>query len=197
MDQRAAQLRNSVREAYSKAATEPEGDHPFPVGREFAFSIGYPRELLEAIPEASVESFAGVSNVSVFATLPAGCTVVDLGCGSGLDSFVAARRVGPHGRVVGIDFSEAMLSRASCSLRGSTLSNLLFVRSAAERLPLADASIDQALVNGIFNLNPFRDQIVTELARVLKPGGSVFGAELVLKAPLDEGERSDASNWFS
>jgi len=197
MESGVTQLRNSVREAYSKAAIHPEEDHPFPVGREFAMSVGYSRELLQAIPTASIDSFAGVSNVSVFATLPAGSTVVDVGCGSGLDSIIAAERVGQDGRVIGIDFSETMLSRANHSLGGGTRKNLLFVRSDAERLPLANASVDRALANGIFNLNPFRDQIITELARVLKPGGCVFGAELVLRAPLGEGETSDASNWFS
>jgi len=149
------------------------------------------------MPHTAIGGFAGVSNVSVFATLPAGATVVDLGCGSGLDSLMAARRVGAKGRVVGIDFSEPMLDRAKRSRQELGLANVLFLRSAAEQLPLADASVDHALVNGIFNLNPFRDEIFRELARIVKPGGSVFGAELVLQAPLQETSRAGAANWFS
>jgi arsenite methyltransferase len=190
-------LRESVRAAYSMAAANPGEKHPFPVGEEFACSVGYPRELLHAIPHTASEGFAGVSNVAVFAALPVGGTVVDLGCGSGLDSLIAAQQVGPAGRVVGIDFSEAMLDRANSSVRELGLANVMFIRSAAENLPVADASVDTVLVNGIFNLNPFRDEIFRELARIVRPGGSVFGAELVLRAPLQETSRVGAANWFS
>jgi SAM-dependent methyltransferase len=190
-------LRESVRVAYSRAASNPGAKHPFPIGEEFACSVGYPRELLSAIPHTASEGFAGVSNVAVFARLPAGGTVIDLGCGSGLDSLIAAQRVGPAGRVFGIDFSEAMIDRANSSVRELGLANVMFVRSAAENLPVADATVDSVLVNGIFNLNPFRDEIFRELARIVKPGGSVFGAELVLQAPLPETSRAGAANWFS
>jgi ubiquinone/menaquinone biosynthesis C-methylase UbiE len=167
------------------------------VGEQFALSLGYPGEILDTIPRTASEGFAGVSNVAVFAILPVGGTVVDLGCGSGLDSLIAARRVGPQGRVVGIDFSEAMLDRANSSVREIGLANVLFLRSAAEQLPLADACADRALVNGIFNLNPFRNEIFRELARIIKPGGSVFGAELVLQMPLLKTSRAGAADWFS
>jgi arsenite methyltransferase len=192
-----ATLRDSVRIAYSRAAHSPAEKHPFPVGVEFALSLGYPPEFLNTIPRTAIEAFTGVSNVSVFATLPAGATVIDLGCGSGLDSLIAAQRVGARGRVVGIDFSEAMLDRANSSLRGLELANVLFLRSAAEELPLTGASVDRALVNGIFNLNPFREAISSELARIVRPGGCVSGAELVLQAPLQETSRVGAANWFS
>ncbi len=122
---------------------------------------------------------------------------MDLGCGSGLDSLIAAERVGENGRAAGVDFSSAMLERARCSLSQTGLSNLVFLQAAAERLPFGDASVGCVLVNGIFNLNPFREQIFRELARILKPGGSVFGAELVLRAPLEEEWRAGAANWFS
>jgi SAM-dependent methyltransferase len=197
MQQDPASLRESVREAYSRAASNPGEKHPFPVGGEFALSLGYSREILDTIPRKAIDGFAGVSNVSVFATLPVGSRVVDLGCGSGLDTLIAAQRVGPAGRIVGIDFSETMLARANSSLRELGSPNVMFLRSAAEQLPLADACVDQVLVNGIFNLNPFRDEIFRELARVVKPGGSVFGAELVLQAPLPEASRAGTANWFS
>lgn len=190
-------LRTSVREAYSSASTDPTARHPFPIGAEFARSLGYPDAILNSIPGGSLESFAGVSNVSVFASLPESSTVVDLGCGSGLDTFIAGQRAGLRGHAIGIDFSEAMLRRANESCRRLALSNVVFVQASAEQLPLRDASIDHVLVNGIFNLNPFRDQIFLELARVLKPGGSVFGAELILQAPLESTARTGAANWFS
>lgn len=197
MESDPARLRESVRVAYSRAASNPDESHPFPVGKAFALSVGFPPEVLDTLPRAAVDGFAGVSSVSVFASLSAGSSVVDLGCGSGLDSLIAARRVGAAGRVVGIDFSEAMLDRANSALREGGFVNVMLLQSAAEQLPLPGACVDSILVNGIFNLNPFREEIFSELARVLKPGGAVFGAELVLQAPLQEAASRGSANWFS
>lgn len=179
--------------AYSEAAAHPERPHPFPVGRAFAQSLGYPEQLLDSVPETSAESFTGVSNVAVFAEVHPGETVLDLGCGAGLDSLVAARRVGDTGRVVGVDFSQPMLHRA----RTAGAPNAAFVLAAAGQLPLRTGSIDVALVNGIFNLNPARTEIFRELARVVRPGGVVYGAELVLRDPPSMLPQSDRSDWFA
>src|SRR5215469_6287848 len=105
-------LRGAVCDAYSNAAMVPEGEHPFPVGRAFAESLGYPTQELQTLPSISVEAFSGVSNVSIYAELPAGSRVLDLGCGAGLDSLIAGRRIGTDGHVIGVDFSQAMLGRA-------------------------------------------------------------------------------------
>jgi arsenite methyltransferase len=181
-----------VREAYSAAARDPGGEHPFAVGRGLALGVGYPRELLDRMPEGSVARFAGVAAVPVSASLQPGDRVLDLGCGAGLDSLVAAERVRPGGSVLGIDFSADMLIRAASTSPG----NLAWCRASAEALPLADGSVDVVLVNGIFNLNPGRSRIFAELARVVRPGGRVHAAELVLRGPLPEAERTDA-NWFA
>jgi SAM-dependent methyltransferase len=189
--------RESVRTAYSAAADAPGAKHPFPVGGAFACELGYPQELLRRLPDEAVDAFAGVSSVSIQAPLCEGLVVIDLGCGAGLDSLVAAERVGPSGRVVGIDFSTSMLDRAHRSAKRSGCLRLEFVRASAEQLPLRDSSVDVALVNGIFNLNPFRDEIFRELARVVRPGGHVSGAELILGSPLPEHLKSGSANWFS
>jgi arsenite methyltransferase len=123
----------------------------------FARDLGYPQDVLSRIPDESVEAFAGVSAVSLQAQLGEGLTVLDLGCGAGLDSLVAAERVGLTGWVIGIDFSPSMLDRANRSARRRHR-HVAFVRASAEQLPLHDSSIDVALVNGIFNLNPFRER---------------------------------------
>ncbi len=164
----AERLYEGVRKAYSAAAERPSGEHPFPVGRVFAESIGYPKESLDSLPESASDAFAGVSNVSVFADIPEGSTVLDVGCGTGLDSVIAARKTGPVGRVIGIDFSRSMLHRARHSVDEADLTNIEFRESPAEQLPLQDGEIDVAIVNGIFNLNPNRDGIFTELARVVR-----------------------------
>lgn len=194
---RAEYLREGVRAAYSAAAERPQGEHPFPVGREFALSLDYPEDLLASLPAVSVQAFSGVSNVSVFADLAEGATVLDLGCGAGLDALIAARRVGPKGKVIGIDFSQAMLRRARQAASEAQVSHVEFHQADAENLPVKDALVDVALVNGIFNLNPARDAIFRELARVVRPGGSVYAAELILKEPLSPEEEASDANWFA
>ena len=162
------------------------------MGRELALGVGYPADLLDRMPEPSVAVFAGVVAISVTAALTPGERVLDLGCGAGLDSLIAAERVGDDGRVVGVDFSADMLARAAAT----GAERVAWCRASAEELPLVDGSMDVALVNGIFNLNPGRARILAELARVVRPGGRVHTAELVLRGPLPERERTEA-NWFA
>jgi ubiquinone/menaquinone biosynthesis C-methylase UbiE len=129
--------------------------------------------------------------------LPEGATVLDIGCGAGLDSLIAARRVGPTGQVTGLDFSPAMLTLAEQSAAETGLANLKFVCGEAEKLPLADRSVDIVLVNGIFNLNPDRTAVFREIGRVTRPGGMVYAAELVLTAPLKRRKLRRVDDWFS
>lgn len=191
-------LRAGVQHTYSTIAQVPQDEHPVPVGRAFAEKLGYPSQLLDRYPLAA-EAFAGVSNVSIFAKLPLGATVLDLGCGAGLDTRIAAERVGPTGRVIGLDFSEAMLTRAKANSHAAEpgAGQVEFKPGEAERIPLPDSSIDVALVNGIFNLNPHRDQIFRELARVVKAGGAVYAAELILREPLPPEEVANETNWYA
>ena len=189
--------RQAVREAYSSAARRPKSEHPFPVGRRFAASVGYPAKVIRALPEKAVEAFSGVSNLAVASDLNAGERVLDVGCGSGLDALVASRRVSPGGWVIGVDFSHAMLVRADEAIREDGASNIQLVLAEGERIPLADGSIDVALANGIFNLNPYRSKLFHELARVVRKGGTVRAAELIIKYPLPQTERGDLSTWFA
>lgn len=191
-----AVLREQLRQAYSAAADQPARKHPFPVGRRFAESLGYPPELLDQIPAVAAEAFTGVSNVSLFARIEPGARVLDLGCGAGLDTIIAARRCGPAGRVIAVDFSESMLERARRAVRVAGCRQVMVCRAEAERLPLNAASVDVALANGLFNLNPTRKEILEELARVVRPGGTVYAAELTLSGPLPP-ERRGASDWFA
>ncbi len=193
-----AEIRKGVYSAYSRAAAEPRAEHPFPVGREFAESVGYPKDLLDQISSDAVDAFAGVSNISIVADLPKAARVLDVGCGAGLDSIVAARRTGIGGEVVGIDFSEAMVHRASHAAAATDAgAKLRFLRGVAESMPVETGWADVVLVNGIFNLNPARAEIFQELARVTRPGGTVFSAELILRGPLPPNVKSDPDNWFA
>jgi arsenite methyltransferase len=197
LDRGSGRLEAAVCEAYSAAAQKPSGDHPFPVGRDFAASVGYPGELLDRLPSAAVEAFSGVSNVSLFASISVGAMVLDLGCGAGLDSLIAAGRVGSDGLIVGVDFSRAMLARAALAASEARMSNISFCLAQAASLPLKDGTVDVALVNGIFNLNPSRDAIFKELARVVRRGGAVFAAELVLREALPAQVCASAESWFA
>ena len=194
---RSSQLRDGVYKAYSAVAETPQAEHPFAVGREFAERLGYPTELLDQIPPESTEAFSGVSTVSLFAEIHSGVTVLDVGCGAGLDSLIASQRVGKNGKVIGIDFSEAMLARAQTAAATTKMMNVEFRQSSAESLPIEDASIDVALVNGIFNLNPDREKIFAELARVMKPGGVLYSAEMILREPLPPDMQMDENDWFA
>lgn len=191
------EIRDAVRGAYSAASLDPRDQHAFPVGRGFAESLGYPGDLLAQLPSISVEAFSGVSNVSILAEIRPATRVLDLGCGAGLDSLIAARRSGPRGRVVGVDFSPAMLERAHSAATEAALSNVIFCRADAEALPIKSGSIDVALVNGIFNLNPLRTAIFRELARVVHSGGIAYAAELILREPLAPEVRSSETDWFA
>jgi len=193
----AKRLYEGVRRAYSDAAERPSDEHPFPVGRIFAESLGYPPDLLESLPALSVDAFAGVSNVSLYAEIPEGSTVLDLGCGAGLDTLIAARRTGPTGRVISADFSGPMLDRARLSAQEAGLSNIKFRESPAERLPLEDGEIDVAIVNGIFNLNPDREALFRELARVVRADGHVYAAELILIEPVTSSSPPTEADWFA
>ena len=166
----AASLREGVRQAYSQIASHPDEEPIFPTGRALAEDLGYPAPLLDALPSISVEAFCGVSNVSLFAEIPEGSTVLDLGSGAGLDTLVAARRTGKGGKVIAVDFSQAMVERARQAITEAKATNVDLYLADAERLPLADRSIDVAIVNGIFNLNPWRGEVFAELARVVRPG---------------------------
>lgn len=194
---RVRHLHTTVQRAYTEAARRPQVEHPFPIGRSFAESIGYPHKLLESLPSVSVDAFSGVSNVAIFADIPEGATVLDLGCGSALDTLIAARRTGPKGKVISIDFSDAMLARARQAVAQVSLDNVELHLADAEDIPVEDRVIDVAIVNGIFNLNPTRDAIFNELARVVRLGGAVYASELILREPLTPNVCESETDWLA
>jgi arsenite methyltransferase len=182
-------LRQAVARQYGQVAIRPEGDFPFPVGRAFAEALGYDPKLLDTLPASAVDCFTGISNPLALADLQAGETVLDLGCGAGVDTLLMARQVGPAGRVIGVDLAPEMVDRARCNATAQGLSQVDIRLAPAEKLPLEDNTVDAVIVNGIFNLCANKEAVAAEIWRVLKPGGRLLVSEIVLQLP-DEGVAS-------
>src|SRR5262245_28179473 len=171
-------LKSEIRKTYASVSAESDKDFIFPTGREWAADLDYPADLLANVPEGSAESFAGVANPFSLGRLASGERVLDLGCGAGTDTLVAAQMVGPEGSVVGIDMTEEMLAKARASVAEMGVTNVEFVAGEAEALPFPDESFDVVISNGVIDLIPDKDAVFSELFRVLKPGGCIQIADV-------------------
>ena len=188
-------LKCEIKKTYAAVSDEPEKEFIFPTGRAWAADLGYPPDLLARVPDASVESFAGVANPFSLGTLERGERVLDVGCGAGTDSLVAAQMVGPAGRVTGIDMTREMLAKARASARELGAANVAFVEGEAEELPFEDASFDVAISNGVIDLIPDKDAVFSEIHRVLAPGGRVQIADVTIQNPVSEEGRRNIDLW--
>ena len=164
-------LRKEIRNTYTNVSTEQQQEFIFPTGRAWAQQLGYPEPELARVPDASVESFAGVANHWLLGSVEPGSVVFDLGCGAGTDLLIAAQMTGPLGRVIGVDMTLAMLDRARESARAMRLGNVELHESLIESLPLEDSSVDIVISNGVIDLVPDKDAVFDEIDRVLRPGG--------------------------
>jgi ubiquinone/menaquinone biosynthesis C-methylase UbiE len=180
--ERAEELRRAVRDKYRSVSVEPRGPFPYPVGRESAVELGYDRAWLEAIPDDVVDRFVGVGNPFRVRRPERGARVLDLGCGSGLDVFVAARLVGAEGRAAGVDLTPEMLAWPRRHAAGSAE----FHEALIEALPFPDGSFTLAISNGALNLVPDKDAAFREIFRVLAPGGAFAVADLLVTATVPE-----------
>ncbi len=187
-------LRDEIQKTYTDVSTEPEKDFMFPTGRAWAEDLGYPNELAR-VPERTVESFAGVANPHGLGRIEAGQVVLDLGCGAGTDLLIAAQMVGPEGRAIGIDMTPAMLERARESAREMGLENVELHQGLIESLPLPDGSIDVVISNGVIDLVPDKDAVFAEIDRVLRPGGRLQVADVVIHTEISEDARKRIDLW--
>ena len=189
-----ATLKSEIKKTYARVSNAPEEDFVFPTGRAWAEDLAYPEELA-SVPELAVESFAGVANPFSLGRLEPGERVLDLGCGAGTDSLVAARMVGPEGHVVGIDMTREMLDKARRAVGEMGADNVEFVEGEAEQLPFPDASFDVVISNGVIDLIPDKDAVFSELHRVLAPGGRIQVADVTIQKPVSEEGRRDIDLW--
>jgi SAM-dependent methyltransferase len=183
-------LKSEIKKTYASVSDEPEREFIFPTGRAWAEDLGYPPELA-SVPDAAVESFAGVANPWTMGRLEPGERVLDLGSGAGTDSLIAAQMVGSEGRVTGIDMTSEMLAKARAAAAAMGATNVDFIEAEAERLPFPDESFDVVISNGVIDLIPDKDAVFGELFRVLRPGGRMQVADVTIQNPVsDEGRRN-------
>jgi SAM-dependent methyltransferase len=188
-------LRAAIQEEYALVATEPVRGFHFHTGRPRARLLGYEDAWLDGIPEASVASLAGTGNPFAMGLPRPGECVVDVGCGAGLDSLIAARMVGPRGSVVGVDMTPQMLDRARRSAGEAGLDNVEFRHGVAEALPVPDAWADVVVSNGVLNLFPDKLAGLGEMARVLKPGGRLQVGDILVERSVGDGAKRNIDLW--
>lgn len=192
-----AYLRERVRATYEQVARDPRGDYHFHRGPDYAHRfLGYDPAELAALPEAATARFAGVGNPLAIGPLQPGETVLDHACGAGTDLLLAARRIAPGGRAIGVDLTAAMRECAAAAADLAGLADLVELREGLmEDLPLEDASVDVVISNGVVNLAPDKHRVFGEIARVLRPGGRLYLADVVVQREITDDARADPDLW--
>jgi SAM-dependent methyltransferase len=187
-------LKCEIKKTYAAVSQEPDTDFIFPTGRAWAEDLRYPAELAR-VPDAAVESFAGVANPWELGRLAPGERVLDLGCGAGTDTLIAAQMVGAEGHVVAIDMTPEMLAKARAAADEMGAANVEFVESQVEDLPLPDESVDVVISNGVIDLVPDKDAVFAQIHRVLRPGGRIQLADVTIQRPVSEEGRRNIDLW--
>jgi arsenite methyltransferase len=191
------ELRASIRAEYAAVAAEPDRGFHFHTGYRLAAILGYPQEWIESLPAGAVASMAGTGNPFTLGEIQPGERVVDCGSGAGADALIAARIVGPTGRVIGIDMTPEMLAKARASASQAGLTNVEFREGILEALPVETGWADIVISNGVLNLVPDKAAALAEIHRVLRPGGRLQAADIVLERPVSASSKQDVSLWTS
>jgi len=190
------EIKEAVKEKYSQVAKEPCGSFNFPVGKAFAIDVGYPKEILDELPQTLTESFTGANNPQPFIDLKGSEIVLDLGCGAGLDLYFYAKSVGKKGKVYGLDISTNMIKKAKNNMKSVGIDNVELVCGSSDHLPFKDDFFNVVASNGIYNLSPDKEKVLKEVYRVLKPGGRTVFCEIVLKDKLPADTINDINDLF-
>jgi len=188
-------LREQVKSKYREVAADPRRTYHFHTGRGLARRLGYEDDAVDALPDRAVESFAGVANPFALRRLAPGERVVDIGSGAGFDSFLAAAQVGPTGRVVGVDMTPEMLEKSTATGTELGLDHVEFRAGLAESVPVEDSWADVVISNGVINLCADKHAVLSEIRRVLRPGGWLQFADIANGLPVPEGALRDIDLW--
>jgi SAM-dependent methyltransferase len=196
VDLNVATLRREVTAMYASVAAAPDGTFHFHRGPEYAArTLGYDADALSRLPDDVTARFAGVGNPHVIAPIWRGATVLDIGCGAGTDLLLAALKVGPTGRAIGVDMTEAMCAQASAGAVVSRFTNVEVRKGDATALPVDGCSVDVVISNGVFNLVPEKERAIAEIIRVLKPGGRLQIADIIVSQPLADSVVRNIDLW--
>ena len=188
-------LREAIREEYAEVAASPHKGFHFHTGRPLARMLEYADEWLIGIPESSIESFAGTGNPFSLGEIQRGERAVDVGCGAGIDSLIAAKKVGPEGGVIGVDMTPSMLEKARRAANELGLTNVEFREGYAEALPVEDGWADVVISNGVLNLMPDKAAALEEMSRVLKPNGRLQIGDILVQKAVPESAKRKIDLW--
>ena len=189
-------IEKSILGKYAKVAISHENLFKYPTGLAGLKALNYDPKTIQVLPVAVSASYCGVGNPFSLGQIGEGEAVLDIGCGAGVDTIVAAMMVGPTGRAVGVDMTPEMLVRARESFQVMAIENVSFEEASAESLPFEDASFDVIISNGVFNLVPDKTRALKEAFRVLKPESRLMIADQVLVGELPKNMKARIKSWF-
>ena len=185
-----------IREKYIKVAKSPEGQFKYPTGKKGLEALHYDNALIDELPAAVASSYCGVGNPFSLGKINTGEQVLDIGCGAGVDTILASMMTGPTGNVVGVDIVPEMLQQAKTNLKMTDLNNANFKKTSGENLAFPDGTFDVVISNGVINLIPEKEAALTEIFRVLKPGGRLMVADQIASGSVQKDIKARLANWF-
>jgi 2-polyprenyl-3-methyl-5-hydroxy-6-metoxy-1,4-benzoquinol methylase len=190
------QIDSGIREKYHKVAISPEGQFDYPTGIEGLKKLGYDNQLIADLPNTVADSFCGVGNPFSLGKIDSGAFVLDIGCGSGVDAFIAAKLVGPSGKVLGIDMTTEMIQKANSNKELMASDNISFQVASIKDIADMDEGFDVIISNGVFNLIPNKDEALQTAYGLLKPGGKLYICDQALTGPISKDFKQRVASWF-
>ena len=185
-----------IREKYAQVAKNPEGQFKYPTGENGLETLGYDKILIDALPIAVASSYCGVGNPFALGKIKPGEHILDIGCGAGVDTILAAMLAGRKGSAIGVDIVAEMIERAESNLALMDFENVKFQKASGENLPFADETFDVVISNGVINLIPDKEAAMSEIIRVMKPSGRLMVADQIAAGSIKNDIKERLTNWF-